>query len=237
MTSVVFPSQYALERYRASDPNVRVFYKYQAFRDYTVPTLAKQQIYLSKYEQLNDPFDPFLSALTASDPAAPMGQDDSSESLLRILADAAIFCVSEVPDNLLLWAHYADAYKGYCLGYAAYVVPNPRILHPVRYVDRIPTALRGRSILSSQELLEGCLLTKPKDWSYEREWRFIMSGDVGLLDTPFPVVKVIFGPRMSNEQRSALSEATRATNPTFQVASAVLRNYRFRVSIDPASLP
>ena len=224
--------EYTLRQYRAGDANVRIFYKYQAFRSYTIPTLTGQQIYLSKFAQLNDPFDPFLSALNANHPAGLVGQDDYSESVLRIFADTGIFCVSETPNNQLLWAHYGDAYRGFCIGYAAYVVPNPRVLHPVQYIGRVPRKLLLRQSLSPQELLEGFLLSKPRAWSYEREWRFMMAGDVGLVRTMFPIVQVIFGPRMPLDQRTALVDATRATDPDTRVAQPKVVNGHFEILLE-----
>ena len=101
----LLPTEYTLRQYRAQDPNVRVFYKYQPFRSYTVPTLATQKFYLSKYEQLNDPFDLFLTHL---------GRNSSNTSLLGKFSDVGIFCLSESPNSQLLWSHYADSYRGLC---------------------------------------------------------------------------------------------------------------------------
>ena len=55
--------KFIIEKYCKGDPKVQVFYKYQSWRSYTVSTLSSNQIYLSKYHELNDPFDPFLPAL------------------------------------------------------------------------------------------------------------------------------------------------------------------------------
>lgn len=228
----VLPAEYALRQYHDGDANVRVFYKYQAFRHYTIPTLRSQQIYLAKYEELNDPFDPFLSALAANHTDDPLGRDEYSDTLLRKFSDMGIFCVSEEPNSQLLWAHYGDSYRGFCLGYAAYLVPNPRVLHPVRYLDCIPEELRAAESLTPQDLLEGYLLSKPSVWHYEREWRFLMGGNVGLEPTLFPVVELIFGPRTPLDQRIALVEATRATEPKVRVAQPMVRDGRFEVVIE-----
>ena len=99
----LLPTEYTLRQYRAKDRNVRVFYKYQAFRSYTVATLASQKFYLSKYEQLNDPFDLFLTYIA---------RNSSDGSLLAKFSDVGIFSVSENPTSQLLWAHYADSYRG-----------------------------------------------------------------------------------------------------------------------------
>jgi hypothetical protein len=232
------PAEYTLKQYRAGDPNVRVFYKYQPFRSYTISTLADQKMYLAKREQLNDPFDPFLSALAAvaDHLGEPLGRDEDSDHNLRIFSNTRIFCVSEHRDNQLLWAHYADSYRGFCIGYAVYLVPNPRVLHPVQYADRIPKNIWKSGSLSPQELLEWMLLTKTTPWSYEREWRFLMAGEVDLWPTMFPVVEVIFGPGMPIEQRNALIEATRATKPEIRMAQPMVRNGRFKLEIEATEL-
>ena len=225
----LLPTEYTLRQYRAQDPNVRVFYKYQPFRSYTVPTLATQKFYLSKYEQLNDPFDLFLTHL---------GRNSSNTSLLGKFSDVGIFCLSESPNSQLLWSHYADSYRGLCIGYAAYLVPNPRVLHPVRYIKRVPKKLFTPESLSPQELPEGYLLSKPLAWGYEREWRFVMGGSVGLEpNLLFPVVEIIFGPRMPLDQRTAVIEATRATQPSIRLAQPIILNGHIGITLEQWTLP
>lgn len=225
----LLPTEYTLRQYRAQDRNVRVFYKYQVFRSYTVPTLASQKFYLSKYEQLNDPFDLFLTHLA---------RNSSDGSLLAKFSDVGIFCVSESPTSQLLWAHYADSYRGFCIGYAAYVVPNPRVLHPVRYIKRVPKKVLTPESLSPQELLEWYLLSKPITWSYEREWRFLMGGTVGLeQNVVFPIVEIIFGPRMPLDQRAAVIEATRATEPSIRIAQPIILNGQIGITLEQWTPP
>jgi hypothetical protein len=137
-----------------------------------------------------------------------------------------------------MWAHYGDSYRGMCIGYAAYVVPNPRILHPVQYIKRVPKKIFTPASLSPQELLEWYLLSKPIAWSYEREWRWVMGGAAGLEDNVvFPVVEVIFGPRMPVEQRIAVIEATRATEPKVRVAQPVILDGDIGITLEQWSPP
>jgi len=220
----LLPMEYTLRQYRAKDRNIRVFYKYQAFRSYTVNTLANQMLFLSKYEQLNDPFDLVLTHL---------GRNSGDGSLLEKFSNVGIFSVSEHPISQLMWAHYADSYRGMCIGYAAYVVPNPRVLHPVRYIKSVPKKIFKPESLSQQELLEWYLLSKSRAWSYEREWRFLMGGTVGLVqNVVFPIVEIILGPRMPLDQRVAVIEATRATEPSIRVAQPTILNGQIGITLE-----
>lgn len=80
-----------------------------------------------------------------------------------------IYCLTAHPDNLLMWAHYANNHKGICIQYN---VTSPEICGAleVRYFDTFPLyCLHDESIIGS--LLP--FLSKSKSWSYENEYRLV----------------------------------------------------------------
>ncbi len=87
-----------------------------------------------------------------------------------------ILSLTEVPDDLLMWAHYADSHRGILLGFdERHAFFNRRrsendefyFLRKVVYADLPPAP----SILT----LEGnaMFVTKGTEWAYEREWRML----------------------------------------------------------------
>lgn len=37
----------------------------------------------------------------------------------RILEETGVFCLSEIPDHILMWSHYADSHTGICIKFEA----------------------------------------------------------------------------------------------------------------------
>lgn len=86
-----------------------------------------------------------------------------------------VACFSAKSDDLLMWGHYADGHRGFCLEFSTLVEPFSRAM-PVAYLDSVPEVnpldiLDGRS--TSQDLIEAMLCTKHTCWQYEQEWRVI----------------------------------------------------------------
>jgi hypothetical protein len=110
-----------------------------------------------------------------------------------------VCCFSAVMDNPLLWSHYANEHKGFCIGYSLARVPEPK-LHKVVYGGSrsVKTSLIARALLENdyeaQNLLDqDVLLRKAPSWRYEREWRLL--GDRGVQRSPLELADVTFGLR------------------------------------------
>ena len=99
---------------------------------------------------------------------------------LREGFEIALSSFSDTKENLLMWSHYADSFKGCCLEF------NPKQLlsslslvlpkfFPVTYDDkRPPMPVDGGQSSYKDEVLS-ILLTKSTIWEYEHEKRLFMS--------------------------------------------------------------
>jgi hypothetical protein len=86
-----------------------------------------------------------------------------------------MFCFSELWDNCLMWAHYAQRHQGVCLKLNVNLdkLPEGDWLEPVRYTSHYQV-LSGQKVKDDdQQSLKTLLLTKSVDWLYEKEWRYI----------------------------------------------------------------
>ena len=92
---------------------------------------------------------------------------------LRIKTSIKCFC--EDVDNLLLWAHYANAHAGYCIEYNSIQLFElwQCSLMPVVYQEQYPSA--HFSINEKEVYMSNlrCFATKSTHWDYENEWRII----------------------------------------------------------------
>jgi hypothetical protein len=88
-----------------------------------------------------------------------------------------VACFTEQHDDLLMWSHYADGHRGFCLAFSTDALPFSRALQ-VRYSPVVPSLPAVRAIKPGvdEALVEALMLTKAEQWSYEREWRLIVKG-------------------------------------------------------------
>lgn len=117
---------------------------------------------------------------------------------------AGVFCMTELPDNILMWAHYADSHRGFC---AEFAVADNRFFGRTIDVNYSSTYIKPHFLHSTpREQVEEILLTKALPWSYEREWRIIdqLKG-CGAYKFPAPALRtVILGCRMSSDNEARI---------------------------------
>lgn len=93
-------------------------------------------------------------------------------------------CLCTSYKNRLMWSHYADSHKGFCIEYD-FSEPEdemlPKLPLPVFYSENRPLIPWKAAIYNSVENMEEAyaeimmgLLTKDKDWEYENEWRILI---------------------------------------------------------------
>ncbi len=168
-------------------------YKYGSFNNqYWKEVIYKAQIYLSSAKSFNDPFDcranfNYKKAISKGDFRKRLLQTYSEIELISLpeeivhkyiiegmREDVFVFCFSEVWDSLLMWAHYANNYNGYCLEYDMEQVRDHIIynLYPVLYeknyidiTDHLIHINDNTGLISN--------LAKAEEWNYEKEWRIV----------------------------------------------------------------
>lgn len=128
-------------------------------------------------------------------------EEYAKELQYKLKENMKIICFSEVFDSILMWSHYADCHKGFCLGYKkeniikakSYDSKDNAIqlktdLLKVEYKNRMPSASSDfiRDYIHSesnplidditkdyQKLLREFIVTKCSEWNYEKEWRLV----------------------------------------------------------------
>ena len=166
------------------------------------------------------------------------------EEIRQHMAGSKILCFSEIPDNIQMWAHYAEQQTGLVLKFRC--VPELDsawgAAKPVLYTSSMPRLfeqealsdfLSGGASLSAEEVVRKLVYTKADNWSYEREWR-IFAG-VGWTpsdyeDTrfhPLELEGVIFGCKMPSSDRQEFAELVRSIYPhaIISVATTASRDF------------
>jgi hypothetical protein len=149
----------------------------------------------------------------------------------KISDDVGILCFSQSKDNLLLWSHYANSHQGCCLEFNRFTHFLKDVL-PVQYETEYPTV----NFVSATDLEQATItfLTKAESWSYEKEWRLVEhTNGPGLhIFPPDILTGVIFGCRMSEENRDQIIKWVREGKTSPILYQAAKKKYEFGLDIN-----
>lgn len=127
---------------------------------------------------------------------------------------------SEIRNSILMWTHYADEFKGFCVGYNLQELNNDLtdLLLPVRYSDSLievdDTFFEGGGE-TNMSLLMNSLTLKSSDWQYEKEWRLLIlaNNSEKKQKVQLPVPKeIILGLNITSENQAKLIDIANANN-------------------------
>lgn len=110
------------------------------------------------------------------------------EEFRAVIADLKLLCLSEVHDNILMWAHYAKDHTGIVLELACIEELDSAwgAAMPVRYEKRMPllidedklvALMSGVGTIVDPQIFHNSVYVKAADWAYEREWRLVGGRD------------------------------------------------------------
>lgn len=123
-----------------------------------------------------------------------------------------IGCLATDQKNRLMWSHYADSYKGFCIEYDFSGLKDTLIPFPILYSETRPLVPGNLWIDRNQESLAQAtidlilgLLTKDKMWEYENEWRVLIPAS-NPPDIKIPITAVYLGENISKENKEILLE-------------------------------
>ena len=164
-------------------------------------------------------------------------RDISVEKLARDSNNkVGVLSLSEKNDDILMWSHYADCHKGICLEFSTSQRSFFRDARPVNYDDEFP-ALNLHDIVVDEDLRKTApwMLTKARQWEYEKEWR-VLDFDCGPGPKAFPpesLTGVILGCRISDEDRERVSSWLQSRGCEVPLYQAKQVAGCFRLDIEP----
>ncbi len=104
-------------------------------------------------------------------------QDTITKLRKTLLEERGVACFSEKPLDIMMWSHYADGHRGFCLEFDTSYVPWVSKTFQVRYSDKFPYINPVDIIVEpagadpENPLLVASVLTKALCWQDEHEWR------------------------------------------------------------------
>jgi hypothetical protein len=126
-----------------------------------------------------------------------------------------IACFSATYTDIMMWSHYADGHRGFCLEFDTSQPPFSKALQ-VTYVDT-PPLLNPVDVLvedpsddKNNALLRALVLTKARCWSYEQEWRLMHAEPSKLYGYGSrPLTGIYFGAEMPHAYKEIVALVTR----------------------------
>jgi len=156
-----------------------------------------------------------------------------------ILRQVGVFCLSAKNDDLLMWGHYADSHKGFCLEFLKekdhYFRESKEVDYPEN--NNYPEYDWPKNPDEMMAMSEQIILTKARNWVYEEEWRIINSPNKMTEHyrghersyAQESLSSVIFGISMPKENRELIRKIT--SNKNIKYKEAIASNNEFKIII------
>jgi len=96
---------------------------------------------------------------------------ESSDQVFRSLQGRGVCCFSARVDSLLMWGHYADGHRGFCLEFDTSSTHFDKF-KKVEYFQECPSLSISRMLAGETDsAFDAIMCSKPADWAHEEEWR------------------------------------------------------------------
>jgi hypothetical protein len=175
-----------------------IAYKYRSLKekedfDRVVGAILKNEFYCAEYRKLNDPMEGFFYSIPGTNKKL-IEQINSGKKEWRVCS------FSKRRDNVLLWAHYADGFKGICIKVEIEPAGGDIVVEvnyddfPLSFSDKQAERTGAWSFMVFQE--------KAKPWKYERDIRLLSRNECP--GSMIKVKEVYFGVRISPKHKNSL---------------------------------
>lgn len=186
-------------------------YRYFNFNENSLSFLISKKLWVSHPSKFNDPFDSVFQVDLMGSP---------SDTIEKHQNEQAICCFSEKHDSILMWSHYADSHKGFCVGFDknSELFCDPKLFQKVFYEKEEfsfyinPTDEKMYNSKDEYQEFDKLFTTKYEDWAYEKEWRLILTLDLkepdhyphGRFIVTNAVKTIYFGCKMPEEHKEII---------------------------------
>ncbi|MCG7865451.1 MAG: DUF2971 domain-containing protein [Candidatus Thiodiazotropha taylori] len=179
-----------------------MLYKYRSLVDFKFLSdiFINQRLYAASYFTLNDPMEGhyrYYDGRLTNELIRKI--KDEKERKLKICS------LSRDPNNELMWAHYANGHRGLVVGVE--IDKSKYDLRPIEYDG--PSDVRMAHQNGYRETAIRILSHKLDVWQYEEEERVFVRGENFVYAE---IKQVIFGRRMSNQDKSLVSKLVKAVS-------------------------
>ena len=196
--------------------------------------LSNHIFYAANLRTLNDPFEGSVQLPKSA------RHEHWVTPLCKELYDVGIYSLTKpkdyeiFPSNELLWAHYSNSHKGFCIEYNLNILTNNCLTNfdlsdiiNVSYKDVRPEVVESDTVSEVRQKVFG---TKSLAWEYENEIRLVFSQS-GLKPIAENAIHAIyFGLNVSLENRREIVEMMSDKNIDFYQVERVDDSYKLKAT-------
>jgi len=222
-------------------------YKYRSGTENDIKALENNQYWSSSIEQLNDPCEATTDTKRVKNFLNYIGQkvgakteedfglmNDNTDDVLSMDNKMGIYSLSKTPLDELLWAHYANSHKGFCIEYDLDILlknDGDNHIHsfPVLYSKKPPSIGFWDIIRNEQNtMIKKFAFHKSKRWEYEQEHRIVTS-KIGLNSYNYKAIKSIyFGLKISESDKNQIINLLQVRGINFYQIELEKNSYSFK---------
>ena len=214
-------------------------YKYCSNYSPVIKSLSRSKIYAPSKQQLNDPFEGTVTSKIfedykiIKDYLSPSNYEYKIALINKLLVQIGylgIYSMSKTWRSELLWAHYSNSHKGFCIEYEledmilteSKTIIFPKIIE-IEYSKNPPIySLDIMDKITEVEFLIMLIGTKSMSWKYEKEVRLIFNNNGEQEINNKAIQSIIFGACASDED----------INRTITQMSNKIKYYKINIAND-----
>jgi len=185
----------------------RYLYRYRSLQQFNreMDCIKQAYLYCANFVQMNDPMEGFYSESKLLEKARDIGGIRAAIASRKTMIGMCAF--SEVFNHELMWAHYADQFRGICITYDFFKLrhnlPAGTSFSRIYYNEEVPKVGLSKK-QNHSEIAKTIFSYKNYRWLYEREWRMFANKGKVFYKEPRCVARVYIGSRVHKEQRSEI---------------------------------
>lgn len=197
-------------------------------------SLINYEFYAARFAELNDPFESSVE-LPKSDK-----HEHWVTPILQDIYNVGIYSLSKprdeesFPTNELLWVHYANSHKGFCIEYDLEELTDTRdkdfnikgSVH-VSYVNERPEIIEKENTFSIQKKVFG---TKSLPWNYENEIRLIFEKSGVKRYSKSAITGIYFGLNINSNERNFIIKEMKNNKVKFYQIIRIDNKYKLYYS-------
>ena len=153
-----------------------------------------------------------------------------------------LLSLAEIEDDILMWSHYANSHKGFCVGidterfdeFLRILFSTCKILIDVMKIEyRDVYPLFDPLGINDEEYFKSQFKYKSVHWSYEKEYRYLIFNrkDFPLQVDKGIIKKVILGCEMPEDHKNEIKKIVKEMNSKVTLYQAVKKKEEFGLDI------
>jgi DUF2971 family protein len=193
--------------------------EYKIVYNYILKELGEKEEFIQKYGKVEN-----INQLFKNE--TNNGIRKSFDTLFN--AVKGVCCLAQEHDDLLMWSHYSNGHRGFCLEFDTSVKPFNKA-HKVKYSSNIPEIDPVKILINDPEE-DPLKILKIKSISWEKEWR-ILHKELSQLYTysTNALTGIYFGANMDFTHIEIISLILRGQNPNVKLYRGELHNNNYKV--------